>query len=147
MLRRQDSLHAWAIDKKTTDIAKERKELIAEANAVGEFLSSRVIWSNYLRDLPTRLPADVSLSKFSAECEYKKGGEGKAGKRSLSLMGATLFDKGRAAPEEIEAFMDSLRKVELLRKDFPKIELAEIRWRSKGDQETATFTVLATPKK
>jgi Tfp pilus assembly protein PilN len=144
ILRQQDSLYAWANNKQTEDIAKEREDLLAETVAVSGFLSSRIIWSDYLRVLPTQLPTNISLSRISATCEFEESGKESGGKRSLSFAGTTLFGEGRAAPEDIGAFMDSLRKVELLQRDFPQIELAEIRHRSK---DQATFTVLALPKK
>jgi len=149
-LKKQDSMHKWAVSKNTADIAKERKALLAETAAVEKFLSTRIVWSDYLRDLPTRLPLNVSLSDVWAVCEFEESGKKEGGrkmKRSLSLRGVTLFDKGRAAPEEIEAFLESLRKVELLQRDFSKVQLAEIKWRRQGKSETAMFTVLALPGK
>jgi Tfp pilus assembly protein PilN len=150
VLNQQDSLYAWADNKTTTDIMDELKTLVAETEAVDNFLSTRIVWSDYLRDLPTRLPTNVSLSNISVMCEFKgidKKSTERELKRSLSLRGTTLFDKGRASPEEIDTFMESLRKVELLQRDFPLVQLAEIKWRSQGGLEMATFTVLAMPKK
>jgi hypothetical protein len=100
--------------------------------------------------LPTRLPPNVSLANIWAICEYEESGKKEGGrkmKKSLSLRGITLFDKGRAAPEEIETFLESLKKVELLRKDFSKVQLAEIKWRKQGVAETAIFTIMALPGK
>jgi Tfp pilus assembly protein PilN len=149
-LKKQDSSHKWAVSKSTGDIANGRKALLTETEAVAKFLSTRIVWSDYLRDLPTRLPLNVSLSSIGATCELDQSGKNEGGekaKRSLTLRGLTLFDKGRAAPEEIEAFLNSLRKVELLKRDFPKVQLAEIKWRKQGKSETAMFTVIALPDK
>jgi Tfp pilus assembly protein PilN len=150
-IKKQNSAYAWAVSQNTGEIAKIRKELLAETEAVGKFLSTRIVWSDYLRDLPTRLPSNVSFSDVLAVCEYleakKKDDGARKRERSLMLRGATLFENGRASPEEIEAFMDSLRKVELLKRDFPKVELTEIKWRRQGDSETAMFTVTASPNK
>jgi hypothetical protein len=35
----------------------------------------------------------------------------------------------------------------LLKRDFPKVQLAEIKWRREGESEIAMFTVVAMPKK
>jgi hypothetical protein len=63
------------------------------------------------------------------------------------MRGVTKFDAGVVAPQEIEAFLESLRNVELLKRDFPKVQLAEIKWRREGESEIAMFTVVALPKK
>jgi len=151
-LKRQNSTYKWAVSKRTKVISKERQDLLAETEAVQKFISTRVIWSDYLRDLPTRLPPNVSLSNIWAMCEYRESGKEEAGgrkktSRSLSLRGMTLFEKGKASPKEIESFLDSLRKVELLKRDFPQVQLSEIKWRREGRSEVAAFTVLALSKK
>ncbi len=58
-----------------------------------------------------------------------------------------MFENGGASPEQIETFLESLKKVELLQRDFPKVQLGEIKWRKQNKEESATFTVLALPKK
>jgi hypothetical protein len=73
--------------------------------------------------------------------------QGRRVKQSLTMRGVTKFNKGVVAPEEIEVFLESLRNVELLQRDFPKVQLAEIKWRREGDSEIAMFTVVAMPKK
>jgi len=152
-LKQQNSMHTWAENKQTADIAKDKKPLLAETQAIEKFLKSKIVWSDYLRDLPTRLPPNVSLSDLWAVCEFEEIGVKKMEggttqkKKLLSLRGITLFEKGKAAPEAIESFLESLRKVELLQRDFPQVQLAEIKWRREGNSETAMFTVLAMPKK
>ena len=63
------------------------------------------------------------------------------------MRGVTKFNAGVVAPQEIEAFLESLRNVELLRRDFPQVQIAEIKWRREGESEIAMFTVVALPKK
>ena len=50
-----------------------------------------------------------------------------------------------SAPKEIDAFLESLREMALLKKDFPLVNLAEIKWRKDGNRDIALFTVLAMP--
>ncbi len=148
-IKNQNSAYKWASGKYTGEIAAERKNLLAETETIVKFASSRIIWSDYLRDLPTRLPPNVGISSLMGSCELSedKKDEGRKPKKSLSLRGSTVFDKGKAAPEEIEAFMGSLKKVDLLKRDFSQIQLTDIRWRREGNSEAAIFTVLAVPKK
>lgn len=151
-LKKQNAAYVWAQKKDTKEIAKDRKTLLDETEAIAKFISTRIIWSDYLRNLPTRLPSNVGLSNIWATCEYKESGNKEAGRRkkegkTLAMRGVTLFEKGKAAPQEIEAFMESLRKVDLLKRDFPKVQLSEVRWRREGNSEIAMFTVQASSKK
>jgi hypothetical protein len=149
-LRRQNAERQWTQDKRTGEIKNERKQLMSEVSAVSKFVSTRVIWSNYLRDLPTRVPSNAGLSNLGGFCELKETSKKQASRRtkkSLTLRGMTRFAKGQAAPEEIDAFLESLRNVDLLKKDFSQVQLAEIRWRREGSSEVAMFTVVALPGK
>jgi len=149
-LRRQNAEYKWSKGKRTGEISNERKQLLTEVEAVSKFLSSRVIWSDYLRDLPTRLPMNACLTNIWGVSEMKemnKKKQGRKEKRSLTLRGITKFAEGIAAPQEIEVFLDSLRNVKLLRRDFPQVQLAEIKWRREGTSDIAMFTVVALPKK
>jgi hypothetical protein len=149
-LRRQSAERKWATGKKTSEIKTERKLLMSEVDAVSKFLSTRVLWSNYLRDLPTRVPSNAGLWNLAGFCELKETSKKETERRtkkSLTLRGMTRFEKGRAAPEEIDAFLESLRNADLLKKDFPQVTLAEIKWRREGSSEMAIFTVVALPNK
>ena len=149
-LKGQSASRRWAGPLTTEAINSERKTLSAEVGAVRRFVSTRIVWSNYLRDLPTRLPPNACLSRIWASCELadmsKKKQKRKA-KQFMTLSGMARFSDRAEAPKEIDAFLESLRGVELLKRDFPLVRLAEITWRKQGDSEIAMFTVLALPKK
>jgi len=148
-LRRQNASRGWAAKLTTQAINKEQSALAAETTAVFKFLSTRIIWSDYLRDLPTRLPGNACLSDVSAANEMKEMSKKKVQRkinRSLTLRGMTRFSDRGTAPREIDAFLESLRSVDLLKRDFPLVELAEIKWRRDGNSEVALFTIIAMPK-
>ena len=148
-LRQQNTSHKWARGRTTPAINQERKQLVANVGAVSRFLSTRVVWSDYLRDLPTRLPPNACLSNISGFCELKDMGKKKQKRqtnKSLTLRGAARFAHRWAAPEEIDAFLAGLRDVESLQRDFPRVQLAEIKWRRQGDSEIALFTIIALPR-
>jgi len=148
-LRHQNASHTWARKLSTSAVNKERKALRLEVGAVHRFLSTRVIWTDYLRDLPTRLPPNAYLSNVWATCEMKSMSKKKIKRKtsqSLTLRGVTRFVNRGAAPKEIDAFLESLRNVELLQRDFPLVQLAEIKWRREGESEVALFTIIALPK-
>ncbi len=148
--RRQNASYKWARSQKTNAINKDCKVLGKEVNAVRKFVSTRIIWSNYLRDIPTRLPPDACLSNIWASCELAQMAKKKHKRRvnkSLTIRGMARFVERGGTPREIDAFLESLRSVELLKRDFPLVQLAEIKWRKEGTSEVALFTILARPRK
>jgi Tfp pilus assembly protein PilN len=149
LLNRQNLSHVWAVNKKTSELEQERKQLSDEVASVQKFLASRVIWSNYLRDLPTRLPQNSCLTGFNGSYEFVQASSAKAAKkdnRMLTLRGIAQFQDRNSAPREIDAFLESLREVSLLKKDFPLVNLAEVRWKKEASGDVAIFTILAMPK-
>ena len=58
---------------------------------------------------------------------------------------ARFTDRG-SAPKEIDAFLESLRGANLLKRMFPVVNLAEIKWRKDATADIAVFTIIATPK-
>ncbi len=147
-LKRQNASYRWASQLPTAKIEGERKYLKAEVSAVQDFLGARVIWSNYLRDLPTRLPRNACLTNISGAYEMQdtsKRRRRRRADRSLTLRGMAQFADRGSAPREIDAFLESLREVDLLKKDFPLVNLAEIKWRKEGARDVALFMVLAMP--
>ena len=148
-IKRQLMTHVWANGTSTRDIVKEKKLLAGEVSAVEKFLSSRILWSNYLRDLPTRLPANACLTNITAFCEMKEMAAKKHVRKtnnSITIRGIAKFSDREKAPPEIDAFLESLRDVDLLKKDYPIVKLAEIKWRRDGREEIALFTILGMPK-
>lgn len=147
---RRNVAHPWAQGLTMAAVNKERDVLLAEVAAVRRFLTSRIIWSDYLRDLPTRLPTNACLSSISGFCELEDTGKKKQERKSsqcMTLRGMARFSDRGQAPREIDAFLESLRGMDLLKRDFPHVQLAEIRWRREGHSEIAQFTILALPKK
>ena len=146
-LRRQNASHAWATTQKTNDLEKERKALADEVTAIQRFLATRVTWSDYLRDLPTRLPPNACLQGISGNYEYQASSSvQKKANRSLTLRGMAQFADRNAAPREIDAMLESLRGVDLLKRDFPMVILAEIKWRRDVGTDVALFSIIAMPK-
>ena len=149
LLRRQNASHKWARSLSIREINKQRKVLLYEVDCVYRFLSTRIIWSDYLRDIPTRLPPDACLVNVWANCEMKemvKKKHTRKPKKSLTLTAMARFSSRASAPKEIDAFLQSLRDMELLQRDFPQVELAEVKWRKEGKSGMALFTVIALPK-
>ncbi len=150
MLKMQNAQHAWATGLTTMKINKQCEELQAEVDCVETFLKTRVLWTNYLRDLPTRLPPNAGITDlygFGEMPELGKRKHTRAINKSISIKGITRFTHREIAPMEVDAFLESLRNVELLKEEFPLVTLAEIQWRKEADDEVALFSVVALPKK
>ncbi len=142
----------WLAPLTDQQLTKEKKESEQRVDAIGKFLSTRIVWTNYTHDLPKRLPANVVLNSLQGLCELPKKGkkDEKAAKSKKSLLlriGAPIPQDG-SAPQEIDNFLDSLRGHPLLKKDFPLVELADIKWYQPfvGAKPTAFFTVICLPK-
>ena len=150
IVARQNASRAWAQPLDFSRIADQRKALTAEVSAVHRFLSTRVRWSDYLRDLPTRLPPNACLSHVWGFCELgETGGKNKVkAAKSLTLRCLSRFGDRYSAPREIDTFLDSLAQVELLQRDFPLVKLADVKWArgAEGDSEMAHFTIIALPR-
>ena len=56
--------------------------------------------------------------------------------------------KTGAMPREIDGFLRTLRDDPLVRKEFPNVELADLRWtQASGKPPTASFNVVFSPIK
>jgi Tfp pilus assembly protein PilN len=146
-LMAQSASYKWAAALQTDAIKTERKGLSDEVSSIQQFVGTRAIWTNYLRDLPTRLPSNACLQSLTGTYEMKHAGKtaGRQTGRSLVISGMARFTDKGSAPKEIDAFLDSLRSADLLRKTFPNVNLAEIKWKKEPGADIALFTIIASP--
>jgi hypothetical protein len=141
----------WLASTQEPQLQKEKKELQQKVGAMHKFLATRILWSSYTHDIPARLPDDAVLSSFQGLSELEFVGKKEGGvkpKKSLVLRGAAPIPKGGSMPPAIDGFIDSLRGHPLLKRDFPLVELADIKWfqPSLGVKPVARFTVACLPK-
>mgnify|MGYP000856976578 CR=1 FL=1 len=134
------------------ELEKEKKDLSAKVDAVRRFLESRILWTAYTHDLPGRLPADAMLTSLHGLCELEYFGKKKEGttkpKKSLVLRATAPVKSDGTMPREIDEFLVALRNHPLLKRDFPDVELADIKRYQlfQGAQPMANFTVVCLPK-
>ncbi len=137
----------WARNKSQADLVKEQRDLTAKVDAVKSFVGSRILWTEYTHDVSERLPLDAKLSMFQGMAELE-GGKGKP-KKMFLIRGETPVDEDGAMPIDIDDFLSSLRSDPLLKRDFPEVEVSDIKTTQptqKTDTATAIFTVLCLPK-
>ncbi len=132
-------------------LEQEKSDLARKVAAVQEFLGTRMLWTNYERQLAECLPANAILTSFLGECELKTAdkqrGQSKP-KRSLALQGTVLLRQKGLMPQEIDVFLDKLRASPILKRDFPVVELAALKPRQSlvNEPPAVSFTVLCLPE-
>ena len=131
-------------------LERQRNELFQKVDAVRRFLDTRVLWTEYMHDLPARLPKGAELSSLQGLCELeyfgKKEGAVKPKKSFILRMTAPLATDG-SVPKEIDQFLLAICNHPLLKRDFPDVQLGDIK-RFKlfsGAQPMANFTVVCMP--
>jgi hypothetical protein len=147
----QNARHTWAVALSQGQLEADKKDLEQKVSAVRKFLESRVVWSSYTRDIATRLPPRAALTSFQGTSELSAGSEKKLGapisKKSLVIRGAAPTRDGGSTPPEVDEFLDSLRGHPLLKRDFPLVELADLKQSASSSQAAATtsFSVICQP--
>ena len=142
--RAEDARYAWAAKVPIEKLKEERRDLEQKAEALRTYLATRVVWTAFARDMAARLGPAIALTSFQGTAELE-GGKSKA-RRSLALKFAAPTPKAGAMPREIDAFLRALRADPLLKRDFPEIEMGDLRFTpSTAGQPTATFSVTCQP--
>jgi hypothetical protein len=133
-------------------LEKEKKDLKQRVEAVRGFLASRILWTSYTHDIPARLPANALLNSMQGICELEIAGKKKESasqlKKSFVMRATAPISSNGSMPREIDDFLNSLRGNPLLKRDFPIVELADIKRFQlfTGSQPMANFTVVCLPK-
>lgn len=146
----ENARRPWAQGLTHAQLDKEKKDLELKVRAIEGFLGTRILWSSYTHDIPGRLPATTSLVSFQGLSELEGAGGNKAGggsKKLLALRAAAPIARDGVIPQEIDDFLDSLRGHPLLKRDFPVVELADIKSFQGGvaTKAVANFTVVCLP--
>ncbi|CAN5816235.1 hypothetical protein BH23PLA1_BH23PLA1_00980 [soil metagenome] len=143
------SRHEWTEGQSLQDLKAEDKKLTDQSKAVLNYLDSRILWSDCLRDIASRLPENVQLTALRGFAEYSepKGKRPAPTKRQLILdMQAPIPDG--VVPREIDGLIESLRAGPALGKALPSIEMGPVRWEASVRNQaipTASFTVACRP--
>jgi Tfp pilus assembly protein PilN len=147
--RAGDAGFAWAARLPIQKLQEEKKNLEQRIESIRSFLASRSIWTNYTRDLSGRLPPELVMTSVVGNHGLETSGTNASGpKHSLVLNLNAPIPKTGTMPREIDAFLRSLRVDPLLKREFPDIELANLR-RSYGPGKSSSvnFSVVCQPLK
>jgi hypothetical protein len=142
----ENARHKCLASSTRAELAKERKDLSAKVDAVREFLANRILWTEYTQDIPARMPTNATLTAFRGIVDTSKSSKGGL-KKQLMLGGSAPIAEDGRTPHEIDEFLTALRNDPLLKRDFPLVNLADIRRIQllSEMQPSANFTVLCTP--
>ena len=144
---------------KTDDarLTQERTVVGAEVQAVQRFLSNRVTWTEYLNQLSARVPPTVTCASIQGDYELSTGGDKSDArlKKSLTLELTANLPKDVATPPEVDQAIKALRQSQVIRRDFPEINLSTLRVSHSGNRragveapmtDPASFIVMCGPK-
>lgn len=129
------------------DLKGQSLTLASRVMAFNKFFEERETWSKYLAAVSSWLPQQAYLVDIQGAAPLPIAKEKRDSQRSLVLTCAADLDRGRTAPVEIHEFVESLRHKPLLRRFFPMVELATVRWRKEGGSGRTLFSVACLPKR
>jgi hypothetical protein len=147
-VRAETAKHRWIEKVDDAKLEKEKKELGQKVEAVRNFLGTRVLWSAYTRDASDRLPESIMMKSFVGLCELDTGNRKVRPKKSFVFQLSAPIPRGEGMPPVIDDYLGALRRDALLQRDFPQIELADLKWNQPpggGAHALADFTVTCLP--
>jgi hypothetical protein len=149
LARARDAGVGWAAKLPIQKLQEEKKALEQRVESIRSFLASRSIWTNYARDLSERLPPELAITSVVGNHELETPGTKLSRpKHSLVLNLRAPIPETGTMPREIDAFLRSLRDDPLLKREFPEIELADLRRANgSGKSSSASFSVVCKPLK
>jgi hypothetical protein len=132
----------------------EKKTLGAQVQAVNQFLSNRVAWTEYLNELSGRVPKGVQFVKLIGEYDLATTAEkdSKKIKKSLQMNFAAIVPPNLSAPPEVDQLMANIKSAPPMLRDFPVVTLSTLRVNKNNDAkkqslgDPAVFQVLCEPK-
>ena len=149
VVRTQSSSHKCLVSGESKNLKKKTENLVKKVEAVYKYLNTRILWTEYTRDISIRLPAEAMLSTFTGEWILESGRKTRrAAKKSLLFRAIVPQMADGSAPREIDEFLEELRHDPLLQRDFGSVRLTDIKRSLSRDRKStvAAFTVVCLPK-
>ncbi len=147
----ENKKYNWAASVTAGELGAEKKDLESKVDAFRSFVGTQVRWSKYTSDISATLPANITLTSMNGVYELEtvsKATVAAPPKRSFILRASAPLTADGIVPPEIDAYLVSLRHQRLLQRDFPNIELTDIKSVRAADssQSRATFSIVCLPK-
>ncbi len=140
----------WLGDRQESDLDKEKKTLEQKDKTANAFLGSRVLWAGHVRDVATHLPANTRLTSLQGAGELEPLGKGPPGlaKKTFVMRLETPVPPTGKMPREVDGLLEALRDKSSLRRDFPVIELKDLKTMKapgKGAEAVASYSIVCMP--
>ncbi len=148
-VRAQSSSHKCLNASESKNLKKKTENLAKKVEAVYKYLDTRILWTEYTRDISVRLPTEAVLSTFNGEWILESGRKTRrAAKKSLLFRAIVPQMADGSAPREIDEFLEELRHDPLLQRDFGSVNLTDIKRSLSRDRKStvAAFTIVCLPK-
>jgi hypothetical protein len=134
-----------------SELDKEKKDLVRKTEAFRSFVGTRVLWSKYTSDISEKLPANVTLSSMQGVNDLdvaQKGTASAVAKKSFILRASVPLGSDGEVPPEIDGLLTALKRNPLLHRDFPNIELTDIKSTrvAAAGLSSAAFTIVCLQK-
>jgi hypothetical protein len=144
--------YRWLGNRQEGDLDKEKKTLEQKDKTAQAFLSSRVAWSSYVRDVASHMPSNTKITSLQGAGELEslsgKGGASGLLKKTFVMRLETPIPPSGETPREVDGLLESLRDRSLLKREFPVIELKDLkatRAQSKGSEAVASYSIVCLP--
>lgn len=118
---------------KLNQLAKKHIEYAQYLDLSHKFSVDRVYWAPVLRDLPRQLPRTTVLSGIRGRDSFTmpalrkvKNRIKKRESREIRLQGQLRMPRGKPAPEEVTAILESLANSDAMKESFPLIKGANV---------------------
>jgi hypothetical protein len=120
--------HAWLKDQPIGALDQEKAAQSTRAEAIQQYLGTRILWTDCLREMTAPLPATMTVTGVKGHCKLGDAKNAKTDDRLLSLsMRAPITGDG-VVPAEIDTYLTAMRSSQVIRKGLPQIKLSALRW-------------------
>ncbi len=144
MAKRATAIDAKRAHIKIAELGKRHGELTLQLRLLHGFIVKRVTWARIMAEVPARIPGSVVLAGLRGRDSFTmpsntKSGVHKLETKELSLQGQGHLESGKAAPEDVNALMESLAASEVITKYFPRVDGANVMRKPGRDFDMVTF--------
>ncbi len=138
----------WLKNQPDAKLEAERKELTTRVESAQKYLASRILWTECLREVATRLPPDMVATAIDGQSDFNPAVKDPTKlRRSFTVALEVPTPVSGAIPPEVNQLLTSLRSSKVLSDYLPTIEMAALRWGTSRatNLPAATFSVVCQP--
>jgi len=144
MAKRTMAIDAKRAHVKIGELKKRHSELALQLRLLHGFVAKRIAWAQVMAEVPSRVPGTFVLAGLRGRDSFTMPSNTKSGVRKLetkelSLQGQGRLESGKAAPEDVNALMESLAASKIIAKYFPRVDGANVMRKPGREFDVVTF--------